>query len=127
MSQISPPITPVLWFDTRGMEAAEFYTSIFPNSRITHVQRDERVAPSAADGVLVVEFELDGRLFSALNGGPQFTFSEAVSFMIRCDSQEEVDRYWEALIADGGEPGPCGWCKDRFGVSWQVTPNRLLE
>jgi predicted 3-demethylubiquinone-9 3-methyltransferase (glyoxalase superfamily) len=121
-------ITPCLWFDGRAEEAAEFYTALFPNSSITSVVRapDSGTPGNAPGSVVVVEFNLDGRSFSALNGGPQFTFSEAVSFQVHVADQAEVDRYWDAFT-DGGEPGPCGWCKDRFGLSWQVVPARLLE
>lgn len=119
-------ITPCLWFDTEGEEAAAFYTSIFDNSRITEVARYNEAGPRPAGTAMVVAFELNGRPFTALNGGPQFTFSEAISFQVPCDSQEEVDRYW-ARLADGGEEGPCGWVKDRFGVSWQIFPKRMIE
>ena len=121
-----PKITPCLWFDTQGEEAAEFYTSIFPNSRIVDVARYGEAGPRDAGTVMVVKFELDGQEFVALNGGPEFTFDEAISFQIDCADQEEVDRYSEALT-DGGEQGPCGWVKDRFGLSWQVVPARLIE
>ena len=120
-------ITPFLWFDDEGEEAAEFYTSIFPNSRITQVSRYGDAAPGQAGSVMTVAFELDGQPFVALNGGKQpFSFSEAISFEIDCADQEDVDHYWNRLT-DGGEEGPCGWCKDRFGVSWQVVPTRLTE
>ena len=119
-------ITPCLWFDTQGEEAAEFYTSIFPNSRIVDVARYGEAGPRDAGTVMVVKFELDGQELVALNGGPEFTFDEAISFQIDCADQEEVDRYSEALT-DGGEQGPCGWVKDRFGLSWQVVPARLIE
>lgn len=110
-----------LWFDDRGLEAAHYYTRIFPNSRILEQ------SPGPDDRVpLTVSFELAGRSFVALNGGPQFSFNEAVSFQIICDSQEEIDHYWSALTA-GGEESQCGWLKDRFGVSWQVVPQRLTE
>ena len=121
-----PKITPCLWFDTQGEEAAEFYTSIFPNSRIVDVARYGEAGPRDAGTVMVVKFELDGHELVALNGGPEFTFDEAISFQIDCADQEEVDRYSEALT-DGGEQGPCGWVKDRFGLSWQVVPARLIE
>jgi predicted 3-demethylubiquinone-9 3-methyltransferase (glyoxalase superfamily) len=114
-------ITPCLWFDDRGEEAATFYTSIFPNSRIVEVARYGAAGPRPEGMVMTVSFELDGQLFIALNGGAQFTFSEAVSLSVSCESQEEVDRYWAAL-SDGGEEGPCGWLKDRFGLSWQIVP-----
>ena len=117
-------ITPCLWFDTEGEEAAAFYTSIFPNSRITDVARYGSAGPRAEGSVMTVEFELDGQQFVALNGGPDFTFNEAISFQVSCDGQDEVDAYWSKL-ADGGEEGPCGWLKDRFGVSWQIIPTAL--
>jgi predicted 3-demethylubiquinone-9 3-methyltransferase (glyoxalase superfamily) len=119
-------ITPCLWFDGRAMEAAEFYVSVFPGSRITEVARNTGSAPGEDGEVLLVSFELDGRPFSALNGGPQFTFSEAVSFQVPCADQAEVDHYWTAL-SEGGREGVCGWLTDRFGLSWQVYPARLLE
>jgi|SRR5829696_876075 len=121
-----PTITPCLWFDTKGEEAAQHYTSIFPNSRITKVARYGAAGPRDAGTVMTVDFELDGQPFVALNGGPDFTFNEAISLQIDCASQEEVDHYWSRL-ADGGEEGPCGWLKDRYGVSWQVVPARLTE
>jgi predicted 3-demethylubiquinone-9 3-methyltransferase (glyoxalase superfamily) len=123
---MSDTITPCLWFDTQGEEAATFYTGIFPNSRITETTRYNEAGMRPAGMVMTVAFELDGQPFVALNGGTQFSFSEAVSFQVPCDSQEEVDRYWEEL-GDGGEYGPCGWLKDRFGVSWQIFPRRLIE
>ena len=109
-------ITPNLWFDTQAEEAAQYYCSIFPDSRIVEVLRTP-----GTDSVLTVDFELQGQHFIALNGGPHFTFDEAVSFVVECDDQEELDRYWERLT-DGGEEGSCGWCKDRYGLSWQVIP-----
>ena len=121
-----PDITTCLWFDTRGEEAAEFYTSVFPNSRITETVPYNEAGPREAGTVMVVAFELDGKKFVALNGGPEFTFSEAISFQIDCASQDEVDEYSRRLT-EGGEQGPCGWVKDRFGVSWQVVPRRLKE
>jgi predicted 3-demethylubiquinone-9 3-methyltransferase (glyoxalase superfamily) len=120
------PIVPCLWFDTEGEDAAKLYTSLFPNSRITNVARHGEAGPREEGTVMTVEFELNGRPFLALNGGPQYTFGEAISFQIFCESQEEVDRYWEAL-GEGGEYGPCGWLKDRFGLSWQVVPTQLVE
>ena len=119
-------LTPCLWFDTEGEDAAAFYTSIFPNSRIVEITRYGPAGPRDEGMVMSVEFELDGRRFTALNGGPDFTFSEAISFQVSCKDQDEVDAYWNAF-ADGGEEGPCGWIKDRFGVSWQVVPDRLTE
>jgi len=117
-------ITPCLWFDTEGEEAAEFYTSVFPNSRILDVARYGEAGPRTAGTVMTVSFELDGKQFVALNGGPDFTFNEAISFQVSCEGQEEVDAYWSKL-SDGGEEGPCGWLKDRFGVSWQIVPTAL--
>jgi predicted 3-demethylubiquinone-9 3-methyltransferase (glyoxalase superfamily) len=121
-------ISACLWFDGQAEEAAQLYTSLFPNSHIDKVQRAVADNPSTPKGaVLTVEFTLDGSPFIALNGGPEFQFNEAVSFSIDCEDQAEVDRYWEALIANGGEPSVCGWLKDRFGVSWQVIPRALPE
>ena len=121
-------ITPCLWFDGQAEEAAAFYTSIFPDSRIDLVSRSPGDTPSGPEGsVLTVDFTIAGEKFIALNGGPDFTFNEAISFSIDCEDQAEVDRYWDALIADGGEPSVCGWLKDRFGVSWQVVPKILPE
>src|SRR3954447_3810523 len=119
-------ITSCLWFDTQAEDAARFYTSIFPNSRITSVTHYGEGGMREAGMVMVVAFELDGRPFTALNGGPQFTFSEAVSFQVMCDDQDQIDHFWDALT-DGGEEGPCGWLKDRFGLSWQIVPRRLIE
>jgi predicted 3-demethylubiquinone-9 3-methyltransferase (glyoxalase superfamily) len=120
-----PRIVPNLWFDTEAEEAAKFYVSVFKNSRlITRTQYSEG-APREAGMVMTVEFELDGQRFVGINGGPQFEFDEAVSFQISCKDQDEVDYYWEKLTGDGGEEGPCGWCKDRFGVSWQVVPTSI--
>jgi predicted 3-demethylubiquinone-9 3-methyltransferase (glyoxalase superfamily) len=121
-------ITPCLWFDGQAEEAAHFYTSIFPNSRIGSVDEAAAENPSTPkDAVITVEFTIDGRSFIALNGGPDFKFNEAISLSIDCDDQAEVDRYWDALIEGGGEHSVCGWLKDRFGVSWQVVPRRLVE
>ena len=117
-------VTTCLWFDTNGEEAANFYTSLFPNSTILNVSRYGEGGPRAVGTVMTVGFELDGLEFLALNGGPNYTFSEAVSFMVSCADQDEVDRYWEAL-SEGGEEGPCGWLKDRFGLSWQIVPKAL--
>ena len=119
-------ITPCLWFDTEGEEAARFYTSVFPNSKILDVAHYGSAGPREEGTVMVVSFELNGRKFTALNGGPEFTFSEAISFQVVCDSQDEVDTYWSKL-SEGGEQGPCGWVKDKFGLSWQVFPRRLTE
>jgi predicted 3-demethylubiquinone-9 3-methyltransferase (glyoxalase superfamily) len=121
-----PNITSCLWFDTEGEDAANFYVSIFPNSRIVNVSRYGDAGPRPAGSVMTVDFELDGRPFMALNGGPEFTFNEAVSFVVDCADQDEVDHYWTKL-SEGGEEGPCGWLKDRFGLSWQVVPAALGE
>ena len=119
-------ITPFLWFDGLAEEAAKFYTSIFPNSKIGTIVRNTDAHPGRTGSVLTVEFWLDGQEFTALNGGPHFHFTEAISFVVHCKTQEEVDRYWDALLA-GGTPSQCGWLKDRFGVSWQIVPEILLE
>jgi len=115
---------PCLWFDTQAEEAATFYTSLFENSEITEVSRYGEAGPGLAGSVLTVTFTLDGDEFLALNGGPEFKFNEAVSFQINCDDQDEVDHFWNSL-SDGGEEGPCGWLKDKFGLSWQVVPTAL--
>jgi predicted 3-demethylubiquinone-9 3-methyltransferase (glyoxalase superfamily) len=120
-------ITPCLWFDTEGEEAAEFYTSIFPNSKIVEILRYGSAGPRDVGTVMTVTFELDGQTFIALNGGPDFKFNEAISLEVGCESQDEVDTYWNALTEGGGEEGPCGWLKDKFGVSWQIIPTRLTE
>lgn len=121
-------ITINLWFNDKAEQAAAFYVGLFPNSCIDGIHRSPADNPSVDKGaVLVVEFTLDGRSFIALNGGPHFQLTEAVSLVIDCADQAEVDRYWQAIIADGGSPSQCGWCKDRFGLSWQVTPRRLKE
>jgi len=119
-----PKITPFLWFDGQAEEAAGFYVSIFPNSRILSVTRYGEAGPGPAGSVMTVVFELDGQRFIALNGGPQFKFTEAISFSVDCGTQEEVDRYWERLSLDG-EEGPCGWLTDKYGLSWQVNPALL--
>jgi predicted 3-demethylubiquinone-9 3-methyltransferase (glyoxalase superfamily) len=116
-----PRITPNLWFDDDGEEAAEFYVSVFPNSEITGITRYGEVGPGEAGAVMTVSFVLDGEPFTIINGGPQFTFDEAVSFEISCADQAEVDHYWDRLT-EGGEESQCGWLKDRFGLSWQVVP-----
>lgn len=123
-----PLITPCLWFDTQAEEAAHFYISVFGNGKILAIERYGEGSPSGnpAGSVMTVSFELDGQRFTGLNGGPMFIFSEAVSFEIPCVDQKEVDHYWSAL-SEGGEEGPCGWLKDKFGLSWQVVPNRLIE
>ena len=119
-------ITPCLWFDTEGEEAATFYTSVFPNSRILDIARYGSAGPRPEGSVMTVDFELDGQKFVALNGGPDFTFNEAVSFQVTCETQDEVDTFWSKL-SEGGEEGPCGWLKDKFGLSWQIVPTVLLE
>jgi predicted 3-demethylubiquinone-9 3-methyltransferase (glyoxalase superfamily) len=119
-------ITPFLWFDHHAEEAARFYTSIFPNSKIGRVTRYGQAGPGPAGTVMTVEFQLDGQSFTALNGGPIFKFTEAISFVVHCETQEEVDAYWEKLSADGGEV-QCGWVKDKFGLSWQVVPTVLFQ
>ena len=119
-------IAPNLWFDTEAEEAAAFYTSVFKSSRIVNVTHYMEAGPREAGMVMTVEFELDGQRFVGINGGPQFTFDEAVSFQINCETQEEVDYYWERL-SEGGEEGPCGWLKDRYGLSWQVVPTGMEE
>jgi predicted 3-demethylubiquinone-9 3-methyltransferase (glyoxalase superfamily) len=119
-------ITPCLWFDTQAEEAAAFYTSVFANSRILEVSRYGEAGPGPAGSVMTVSFELDGQEFVGLNGGPHFTFNEAISFQVSCADQEEVDTFWSRL-SEGGEEGPCGWLKDRYGVSWQIVPTRLTE
>jgi predicted 3-demethylubiquinone-9 3-methyltransferase (glyoxalase superfamily) len=116
-----------LWFDHQAVEAMNFYTSVFPDSRVTHVARYGEAGPRPKGSVMTVAADLAGVPFLALNGGPQIKFSEAVSFVVDCADQAEVDHYWEALAADGGETGPCGWLKDRFGVSWQIVPAELPQ
>ena len=116
-------ISPFLWFDTQAEEAAKLYTSVFPNSKVLDVQRQGPEAP-----VFLVTFELDGTFITALNGGPvHANFTEAFSFQVDCADQAEVDHYWSSLTADGGEPGPCGWLKDKYGLSWQIVPRALPE
>jgi predicted 3-demethylubiquinone-9 3-methyltransferase (glyoxalase superfamily) len=119
-------ITPCLWFDTEAEEAATFYTSIFPNSRILDIAPYGAGAPRPEGMVMTVSFELDERKFVALNGGPDFTFDEAISFQVSCRNQEEVDAFWSKL-SEGGEEGPCGWLKDKYGLSWQIVPTALRE
>lgn len=119
--------TTCLWFDGQAEEAANHYVSIFKNSRLGKVQRTTDAHPGPAGAVLTVEFEANGQRFLGLNGGPQFTFTEAISFMVFCEDQEEVDHYWNRLLEGGGEESQCGWLKDKFGVSWQVIPSGLIE
>jgi predicted 3-demethylubiquinone-9 3-methyltransferase (glyoxalase superfamily) len=117
-------ITPFLWFDNNAEEAANFYVSVFKNSKVLNIARYGEVGPGPKGTVMTVEFELDGQEFVALNGGPQFKFTEAVSFVVNCDTQEEVDYYWERL-SEAGEKSRCGWLRDKFGLGWQVTPTIL--
>jgi predicted 3-demethylubiquinone-9 3-methyltransferase (glyoxalase superfamily) len=130
MASIKQKITPCLWFDNEAEDAAKHYTSIFANSRIKQIRhygdagRDVHGKPPGS--VMIVEFELDGQTFTALNGGPQFKFDEAVSFQVMCDTQSEIDHFWSKLT-DGGREGPCGWLKDRFGLSWQIVPSTLPQ
>jgi predicted 3-demethylubiquinone-9 3-methyltransferase (glyoxalase superfamily) len=119
-------ITPCLWFDTEAEDAADFYVSVFKNSQVVSVSRYGEAGPRAAGTVMTVDFELDGQAFIALNGGPEFPFTEAVSLQVDCETQEEVDRYW-SVLSGGGEEGPCGWLKDRYGLSWQIIPVALTE
>lgn len=123
---MSQKIIPNLWFDTEAEDAAGFYVSVFKSSRIVNVARYTEAGPRPAGTVMTVEFELDGQRFVGINGGPQFTFSEAVSFQITCQDQDEIDYYWDQL-SEGGQQGPCGWLKDRYGLSWQVVPTGMDE
>ena len=120
-------ITTFLWFDNNAEEAAKFYTSIFKNSKIVNVARYGDAGPGPKGSVMTVNFRLEGQEFIALNGGPQFKFTEAISLMVNCDSQKEVDELWSKLTAGGGEESMCGWLKDKFGLSWQIVPTRLFE
>jgi len=119
-------ITPSLWFDTEAEDAANFYVSVFKNSQVLNVSRYGEAGPRPAGMVMTVDFELDGQEFIALNGGPEFPFTEAVSLQVNCETQDEVDRYW-SILSEGGEEGPCGWLKDRYGLSWQIIPVALTE
>ena len=123
-----PKVYPCLWFDGKAEEAASFYTSLIPDSRIDNVWRSPADTPSGPEGmVLLVDFTVGGQQLQALDGGPDFHFNEAISLVIECEDQAEVDRLWDTLTAEGGEPGPCGWLKDRYGLSWQITPKALNE
>lgn len=128
-----PKLTPCIWLDGTAEQAAEFYVSVFPNSKIVDTLKQTEAVPADIEApvetgsTLMVYFELDGQPFSALNGGPMFQVSEAISFEIDCKDQAEVDYYWDALTADGGQEQPCGWVKDKFGVSWQVVPTEFME
>ena len=119
-------ISPCLWFDGNGEEAAAFYTKVFDDSRIVRTVNWTEAGPGPAGTVLLVDFEIEGLQFTALNGGPEFTFSEAISFQILCEDQAEIDRFWDALV-DGGVEQPCGWLKDRFSVSWQIVPTSMYD
>ena len=127
MAKIEQRITPMLWFDNQAEEAANYYVSIFKNSKVTNVSRYGDTGPGPKGSVMVAEFELDGQKFTALNGGPQFKFTEAISLVVNCENQEEVDYYWEKLSGDGGQEVVCGWLKDKYGLSWQVVPVRVFE
>ena len=122
-----PRITPFLWFDSNAEEAVEFYLTVFKNSRRLDELRNTADTPGPADSILTITFELDGQKFTALNGGPMFKFTEAISFTVRCDSQQEVDEYWSRLTADGGSEIQCGWLKDKFGLFWQIVPAQLPD
>jgi predicted 3-demethylubiquinone-9 3-methyltransferase (glyoxalase superfamily) len=124
--QIEQKISPALWFDNNAEEAANFYISIFQNSKINKVLLYGKVGPGPEGTVMTISFELDGEGFTAINGGPHFTFSPAISFVVKCETQDEVDYYWEKL-SSGGRPDQCGWLTDRFGVSWQIVPTVLIE
>ena len=120
-------ITPFLWFDSQAEEAAAFYVSVFPDSSVRSVARYGEAGPGPAGSVMVIAFTLRGQEFSALNGGPVYQFNPAISFVVDCVTQDEVDHYWDALTADGGQPVQCGWLTDKFSVSWQIVPRRLGE
>ena len=125
---VTTRIAPCLWFDGQAEEAANFYISIFKNSKITAISRYGEGSPGGGPGtVMVVKFELDGQTFTALNGGPMFKFTEAISLMVNCETQAEIDHYWDRLTADGGKPVQCGWLKDKYGVSWQIVPTVIAE
>jgi len=127
MAKIEQRITPMLWFDNQAEEAANYYVSIFKNSKVTNVSRYGDTGPGPKGSVMVAEFELDGQKFTALNGGPRFKFTEAISLVVNCENQDEVDYYWEKLSGDGGQEVVCGWLKDKYGLSWQVVPVRVYE
>ena len=122
-----PKITPFLWFDNNAEEAVEFYLSVFPNSRRTSEMRTTDAGPGPQGAILTIGFELDGQAFTALNGGPIYEFTEAVSFVVHCKDQAEIDHYWSRLLEGGGHEIQCGWLKDRFGLSWQITPENIAE
>ncbi len=118
-------ITPFLWFDNQAEEAANYYVSIFKDAKLGDIARYGKGGPAPEGSVMVAPFTIAGQEFLALNGGPMFKFSEAISFVINCKDQEEIDYYWNALTADGGYEGQCGWCKDKFGLSWQIVPEQM--
>jgi predicted 3-demethylubiquinone-9 3-methyltransferase (glyoxalase superfamily) len=120
-------IVPFLWYDTQAEEAARFYTSIFKNSKIHGISHYAEGGPMPAGTVMVVSFEINGQKFNAMNAGPVFKFNESVSFLVECDTQEDIDYYWEKLLAGGGKESQCGWLKDKYGLSWQITPTYLME
>ena len=120
-------ITPFLWFGGQAEEAAEFYVSVFPSSKITDITRYGDAGPGEPGTAMTVAFELDGTKFVALNGGTEYSFEQAISFVVNCETQDEVDHFWEKLGEEGGEPGPCGWLKDKYGVPWQIVPTALPE
>src|SRR4026208_1500600 len=124
-------ITPFLWFDNQAEEAAKFYASVFENSKVGRILRYDEASSKGAGrpvgSVLTIEFEIEGQKFTALNGGPQFKFNESISFVVNCETQDEVDYFWEKLTADGGQESACGWLKDKFGLSWQITPTVLID
>jgi len=127
MAKIEQRITPMLWYDNQAEEAANYYVSIFKNSKVTNISRYGDTGPGPKGSVMVAEFELDGQKFTTLNGGPQFKFTEAISLVVNCEDQAEVDYYWEKLSGDGGQEVVCGWLKDKYGLSWQVCPVRVFE
>jgi predicted 3-demethylubiquinone-9 3-methyltransferase (glyoxalase superfamily) len=126
-TKMTQPIAPCLWFDSNAEEAVNFYVSVFKDSGVQYVGRFTNEGPAPDAPVMYIDFQINGQPFQAINGGPIFSFTEAISFAIECADQEEVDYYWNALTADGGEPSECGWLKDKYGVSWQVTPRMLTE
>ena len=127
MTIIAQKITPFFWYDNQAEEAMNFYVSIFKNSRVLGVTRYGKSGPGPEGSVLTAAFELEGQKFTALNGGPRFKFNESVSFVVNCETQEEIDYFWEKLSSDGGQESQCGWLKDKFGLSWQVVPTILPE
>jgi predicted 3-demethylubiquinone-9 3-methyltransferase (glyoxalase superfamily) len=126
-AQLKHQIVPNLWFDGNAEEAAAFYCDVFPGSRVVTVNNYTEAGPGEPGTAMVVEWEINGQRFIGINGGPEFTFSEAVSFLVTCETQDEIDYYWDRLREGGGEEGPCGWLKDRFGLSWQVAPEGMDE